>query len=143
MSKTLRTLTLAIALIFTAWPLFTIAQTAEDESGNAARGRASFTLYCSSCHGKSAKGDGPVASSLKVAPTDLTQLSVSNGGKFPTEQTHAYIDGRRNVAAHGPSDMPVWGLSFQDPGKDTNQEDMVRHKIKDLVAYIESLQEKP
>jgi glycosyltransferase involved in cell wall biosynthesis len=50
MSKTLRTLTLAIALIFTAWPLFTIAQTAEDESGNAARGRASFTLYCSSCH---------------------------------------------------------------------------------------------
>ena len=38
--------------------------------------------------------------------------------------------------------MPVWGLSFQDPGKDTDQEAMVRHKIRDLVAFIESVQEK-
>jgi mono/diheme cytochrome c family protein len=139
MTKTLRILTLAIVLIVAVWPLLIAA---EEEPGNAARGRASFTLYCSSCHGKSAKGDGPVAASLKTPPADLTQLSLSNGGKFPTEQTHAYIDGRRNVAAHGPSDMPVWGLSFQDPGRDTDQEAMVRHKIKDLVAHIESLQEK-
>jgi mono/diheme cytochrome c family protein len=139
MSKTLRILTLAIVLIVAVWPLFTAA---EEEPGNAARGRASFNLYCSSCHGKTARGDGPVAASLKTPPADLTQLSISNGGKFPTEQTHAYIDGRRNVAAHGPSDMPVWGLSFQDPGKDSDQEAMVRHKIKDLVAFIESVQEK-
>lgn len=139
MNKTQRILTLAIVLIVTAWPLLI---TAEEEPGNAARGRASFTLYCSSCHGKSARGDGPVASSLKVPPTDLTQLSISNGGKFPTEQTYAHVDGRSSVPAHGPSDMPVWGLSFQDPGKDTNQEPMVRHKIRDLVAYIESMQEK-
>lgn len=139
MSKTVRILTLAIALIVAVWPLLAAA---EEEPGNAARGRASFTLYCSSCHGKTAQGDGPVASSLKTPPADLTQLALSNGGKFPTDQTHAYIDGRRNVAAHGPSDMPVWGLSFQDPGKDTDQEAMVRHKIRDLVAFIESVQEK-
>lgn len=138
MSKTIRILTAAIVLTVAVWPLLA----AGEEPGNAARGRASFTLYCSSCHGKTAKGDGPVAYSLKVAPTDLTQLAASNGGKFPVEQTHAYIDGRKGVAAHGPSDMPVWGLSFQDPGKDTNQEAMVRAKIKDIVAFIESLQEK-
>lgn len=139
MNKTLRILTLAIVLIVAAWPLLTAA---EEEPGNAARGRASFNLYCSSCHGKSAKGDGPVAYSLKTAPTDLTQLAATNGGKFPVDQTYAYIDGRRGVGAHGPSDMPVWGLSFQDPGKDTDQEAMVRHKLRDLVAYIESMQEK-
>ena len=139
MSKTLRILTLAIVLIVAVWPLLTAAQ---EEPGNAARGRASFNLYCSSCHGKSAKGDGPVAATLKTAPTDLTQLSLSNGGRFPADQTYAYIDGREAVPAHGPSDMPVWGLSFQDPGRDTNQEAMVRHKIKDLVAFIESVQEK-
>lgn len=139
MSKTLRILTLAIVFFVAVWPLVTAA---EEEPGNAARGRASFTLYCSSCHGKSAKGDGPVASSLKTAPADLTQLALSNGGKFPVDQTYAYIDGRRGVGAHGPSDMPVWGLSFQDPGRDTNQESMVKHKISDLVAYIESVQEK-
>ena len=138
MNKTLRILTLAIVLIAAVWPVLA----AGEEPGNAARGRASFNLYCSSCHGKTAKGDGPVAYSLKVAPADLTQLAASNGGKFPVDQTYAYIDGRRNVAAHGPSDMPVWGLSFQDPGRDTDQEAMVRAKIKDLVAFIESLQEK-
>lgn len=139
MSKTLRTLTLVIVLAFTAWPLVTIA---EEEPGNAARGRAAFNLYCSSCHGKSAQGDGPVAATLKTLPTDLTQLAASNGGKFPADQTYAYIDGRNAVPAHGPSDMPVWGLSFQNRGQDTDQEAMVRHKIKDLVAYIESLQDK-
>ena len=139
MNKTIRILTLTILAIFTLWPLVIAA---EDEPGNAARGRAAFNLYCSSCHGKTARGDGPVAYSLKVSPPDLTQLSASNGGRFPREQTHARIDGRDAVPAHGPSDMPVWGLSFKDPGKDTDQEPMVRHKIKDLVAYIESLQEK-
>ena len=139
MSKTLRILTLALVVIVAVWPLLAAAQ---EEPGNAARGRASFNLYCSSCHGKSAKGDGPVAATLKIAPTNLTQLSLSNGGKFPADQTYAYIDGRKAVPAHGPGDMPVWGLSFQDPGRDTDQEAMVRHKIKDLVAYIESVQEK-
>lgn len=139
MSKTLRILTLAIVLIAAAWPMFIAA---EEEPGNAARGRAAFNLYCSSCHGKTAKGDGPVAYSLKVSPTDLTQLSASNGGRFPKEQTYARIDGRDMVPAHGPSDMPVWGLSFQDPGKDSDQEAMVRHKLNDLVAYVESLQAK-
>ncbi|MFL6202757.1 MAG: cytochrome c [Thermoanaerobaculia bacterium] len=139
MSKTLRILTLAIVFFVAVWPLVTAA---EEEPGNAARGRASFTLYCSSCHGKSATGDGPVASSLKTAPADLTQLAAGNGGKFPADEAYAYIDGRRGVGAHGPSDMPVWGLSFQDPGRDSDQEAMVRHKIRDLVAYIESMQEK-
>ncbi len=139
MSKTLRILTLAIVSFAAFWSLLAAAQ---EEPGNAARGRAAFTLYCSSCHGKTAKGDGPVASSLKTAPTDLTQLSISNGGRFPAEQTYAHIDGRNSVPAHGPSDMPVWGLSFQDRGRDTDQEAMVRYRIRDLVAYIESLQEK-
>ena len=138
MKRTARNLALVLAVIL---GLMSLAQAAE-EPGNAARGRASFTLYCSSCHGKTAKGDGPVASTLKVTPTDLTQLSLSNGGKFPTDQTYARIDGRDSVPAHGPSDMPVWGMSFQDPGKDTNQENMVQHKIRDLVAFIESIQDK-
>ena len=46
------------------------------------------------------------------------------------------------MVAHGPSDMPVWGLSFQDPGKDTNQEPMVEARIRDLVAYLATLQDK-
>ena len=35
-------------------------------------GRDSFEFYCASCHGTGGKGDGPIASALKVPPTDLT-----------------------------------------------------------------------
>ncbi len=46
------------------------------------------------------------------------------------------------MPAHGPADMPVWGLTFQDLSKDTNQEEMVRQRVSDLVAFIESVQAK-
>lgn len=40
-----------------------------------ASGREMFLPYGASCHGKEAKGDGPAASVLKVAPADLTGLT--------------------------------------------------------------------
>jgi mono/diheme cytochrome c family protein len=140
MSKTLRILILILTSVFAVW---TLAQAqSEDANGNAARGRAAFNLYCSSCHGKTAQGDGPVASTLKVAPADLTRLASKHDGKFPADWVYARIDGREPVVAHGPSEMPVWGLSFQDPGKVDNQEAMVEHRLRDLVAYLATLQEK-
>lgn len=139
MNKTLRVVILILAAVFAVW---TLAQAQDDPVGNAARGRAAFNLYCSSCHGKTAQGDGPVASTLRVAPGDLTRLASKHGGKFPADWVYARIDGREPVVAHGPSDMPVWGMSFQDPGKVENQETMVEHRIRDLVTYIASLQDK-
>ncbi len=142
MSKTLRTVILIFAAVFAVW---TLAQAQDDNTagnaGNAARGRAAFNLYCSSCHGKTARGDGPVAATLKVAPGDLTRLASRHGGKYPADWVYARIDGREPVVAHGTSDMPVWGLSFQDPGKVDNQEGMVQNRIRDLVAYLASVQD--
>ena len=46
-------------------------------------GRDSFEFYCASCHGTRGKGDGPIASALKVAPSDLTSLARRNRGAFP------------------------------------------------------------
>jgi mono/diheme cytochrome c family protein len=111
------------------------------EASRAAIGRASYRVYCSSCHGVTGRGDGPIASSLKIPPADLTQLRRSHDGKFPVEEVITRIDGREVVPAHGPSDMPVWGMSFQDPAKDTNQEQAARQKILDIVAFLETLQE--
>src|ERR1035438_2392809 len=42
-----------------------------------------YQRYCAVCHGKDGKGGGPAAAALKAIPTDLTQLSKNNGGKFP------------------------------------------------------------
>ena len=51
---------------------------------SATSGKEMYLAYCATCHGKEGKGDGPVASALKVPPADLTTLSKRNDGKFPS-----------------------------------------------------------
>src|SRR5438128_11787607 len=71
--------------------------------------------YCASCHGKSAKGDGPLAESLRYRPADLTLIAKRNGGKFDPEKVYRIVDGREPVKDHGGTDMPVWGDAFKRP----------------------------
>lgn len=103
-------------------------------------GQRTYLIHCASCHGRSGQGDGPVAKDLKVAPTDLTRLAVRNEGRFPHDQTYMAIDGRLKVRGHGTFEMPVWGMTFQTPGSDRNQEPEVRERILDLLAYLKSVQ---
>jgi mono/diheme cytochrome c family protein len=147
----LQVLVLASAAILASlWPMDT-ASSAEEvlqpatpvhAAGSTARGRVAYRLYCASCHGQTAQGDGPVSGYLKTRPSDLTKLAQRNQGVFPADRVFATIDGRDTQAApaHGPSDMPVWGMSFQDPAKDTDQEAEAQAKIADLVAFLESVQ---
>ena len=148
----LQVLVLASATVLAAlWPMGDARSSAgeviqppaaEHSTGSAARGRVAYRLYCASCHGQTAQGDGPVAAYLKTRPVDLTRLTEKNKGQFPAERVTASIDGREAgaVPSHGPRDMPVWGMSFQDPAKDTNQEAVAQAKIADLVAFLESVQ---
>jgi mono/diheme cytochrome c family protein len=104
-------------------------------------GKSLFSTYCASCHGATAKGDGPFAASLRKRPSDLTQLAKLNAGTFPAEAVAKSIDGREMAVAHG-ADMPVWGDAFSRTREDSDPES-VRLKIKSIVQYIESLQERP
>ena len=103
-------------------------------------GRNMFVNYCASCHGVDGKGNGPVAVALKPAPTDLTTLAKANEGKYPAGFVSTVLKFGRNPAAHGSSDMPVWGSRFKmiDP----NQDPTGQQHIDDVVAYIGSLQGK-
>jgi mono/diheme cytochrome c family protein len=100
-----------------------------------------FKTYCASCHGPSGKGDGPLASSLRVAPADLTGLARRNKGKFDAEQVRKTIDGRQRVSPHGSSDMPVWGDAFKNSAEGYS-EDRVKARVKALVDYLETIQAK-
>ena len=103
-------------------------------------GKNTYAKYCASCHGNSAKGDGPAATALQPPPTDLTTLSKRHDGKFPAGYVGALVKFGRSLAAHGSMDMPVWGARFKtlDPDHDpTGQQ-----HVDDLVAYLESLQVK-
>jgi mono/diheme cytochrome c family protein len=106
----------------------------------AARGRVTFRVYCSNCHGVAGKGDGNLAKLLRTPPKDLSGLAARNKGAYAADEVRAQIDGRQKVAAHGQSDMPVWGLSFQNLENPADQEADVQAKLDQLVAFIETLQ---
>lgn len=103
------------------------------------RGADLFRLYCATCHGRDGRGRGPVSSSLKTRPADLTHISTRNSGPFPRARVEAFVTGSEAVAAHGSADMPVWGPIFS--GLD-NADARVKIRIANLVTYIESIQRK-
>lgn len=107
---------------------------------SAASGKEMFTNYCASCHGKTGRGDGPAAGALKVAPADLTALAKKNGGKYPAMRVTSVLSGQANLAAHGNTEMPVWGSVFRQMSG--GHEGEVQQRIANLNHYVESLQAK-
>lgn len=101
-----------------------------------------FRTYCATCHGPTARGDGPLASSMARKPADLTEIAKRNGGQFPPELVFRTIDGRKPIRGHGGPDMPVWGDAFTR-SRDGGDPDRVRTMIQSLVDYIESIQARP
>jgi mono/diheme cytochrome c family protein len=102
-------------------------------------GKDLFRLYCGSCHGADGRGNGPASSALKTPPANLTTIRAKNGGTFPREEIVTFITKGDRVAAHGSSDMPVWGPIFL--GLDPSPA-RTRVRIDNLVSFIESLQAK-
>lgn len=119
----------------------TVATAAED-----------FRAACAPCHGSDARGDGPVAASLRTPPPDLTRLAARHGGTFPFGTVVATIagepgstaEGRAPIAAHGTRQMPVWSLRF---GSDTSATAVAsisaRRRVDALARYLETLQRLP
>ena len=102
-------------------------------------GSYTFKTYCATCHGKEAKGDGPLADSLRFRPPDLTLLARRNGGSYPAETVYRTIEGRKLVKGHGGPDMPVWGDAFKNV--ETGFSDQkVKEKIDGLVEFLKSIQ---
>jgi len=135
-----------VAALMTASTTPALAQASD--GFKAANGRVSFRLYCASCHGSSAKGDGSVAKFLKVPPADLTMLSQKYGGVLPEERLREIIDGREEVRAHGRREMPVWGDVFQSPLSDTEETEedpqaRVERKIEELIVFLRTIQVEP
>jgi mono/diheme cytochrome c family protein len=100
-------------------------------------GRQIYLQHCASCHGLTAEGNGPLAPVLTTPPTNLRLLSERFGNPLPEDQIARFIDGRADVRAHGPRDMPVWGERFY---AEDGSRGMVKERIAKLVAYLQSIQ---
>jgi mono/diheme cytochrome c family protein len=122
-----------IALTGTARAQDSTATAFADESG-----RATYLAHCGSCHGTDGAGDGPVIRALKTRPADLRGLIGRTGPGFSRAALGAFILGRnRPPAAHGTSEMPVWGPLFRELNTSGTRVDV---RLERLLDYLESIQ---
>ncbi|HSD41181.1 MAG TPA: cytochrome c [Burkholderiales bacterium] len=113
-------------------------------------GKREYDSNCAGCHGLTGKGDGPYMLVLaKKDPADLTTLTRKNNGVFPIQRVYEVIDGRQALQAHGPRDMPIWGLDYQARAANAfyldvpyDPEVYVRSRVLALVEYINRLQQR-
>jgi mono/diheme cytochrome c family protein len=114
-------------------------------------GKREYDSNCAVCHGKLGKGDGPYAGLVDTkGGADITKLSKNNGGVFPILRVSDMIDGRYYVKAHGPRDMPIWGMDYLLDAKDIaatsevpfDTEAYVKYRVYALTEYVYRLQEK-
>ncbi len=112
-----------------------------DEVSVSEVGRRLYIRNCSACHGILGKGNGYLGVLLRTPPRDLTRIAHRRGGSFPAAEVAEAIDGRREVRAHGPREMPVWGDRFriQFP-PNVGRERAVQGEIMLVVEYLRSLQ---
>jgi mono/diheme cytochrome c family protein len=104
-------------------------------------GKEMYRRYCASCHGVDGKGNGPVASQLKIKLSDLTTIKKRNNGVFPVDNVMATIDGRRVIKGHGDGEMPVWGEVFSsEVDKKKYAELTTLLKAKLIAEYVATLQ---
>jgi len=108
-----------------------------------AEGKRAYLRTCASCHGTDGRGDGPVAPTLRVRPTNLTRLASKNGGTFPRAHVEDVVTGASPITAHGTSDMPVWRITFGPTSSGAAAAAALRRRrwLNGLVDYLETIQE--
>ena len=136
-----RNLFVAMTLLFLTSPSGTARAQQTPKTGTASAessGEEIFKSYCATCHGKDAKGHGPMAAVLKVPPPDLTVLSRDNDAKFPEDHVAKVLKNGVEIPSHGTAEMPIWGSTFAD----IKTRRVVTMRVADMIRYLESIQEK-
>ena len=111
-------------------------------------GKREYDSKCAVCHGSAGKGDGPYAGMLNSKISDLTTLAQRNHGIFPFQWVQEVIDGRHSFKAHGPREMPIWGLDYLGRAVESyadgsyDPEAFIRSRILALTEYVYRLQAK-
>lgn len=111
-------------------------------------GQMEYESSCAVCHGVDGGGAGPYAELLTPSVPDLRTLQKNNKGLFPFERIYRVIDGRVEVRAHGPRDMPIWGDRYNEDAMELgamgeyvgDREAYVRARILALISHISTLQ---
>lgn len=101
-------------------------------AGDAKAGKAVFDTNCSSCHGPSGKGDGPVGAVLNPKPRDFSVGAFkfdANKSGAPGEDADLKIVIQQGAAAFGGSPLMAGWPTLSDDD------------IDNVIAYIRSLKQ--
>jgi len=101
-----------------------------------------YAANCTTCHGPSGKGDGPLSAELPRKPADLTRIAARNGGTFPVAKTLSVIDGYARGSNEGRI-MPEFGAvlgSNTVPLKVNGTLTPTPRPLAALLAYLEAIQ---
>lgn len=101
-----------------------------------------YDEYCASCHGTVTE-EGAVSTTRATEAPDLTRLAERLGQPLPRETLASYIDGRRELSAHGTREMPVWGTRLYEDYPQTPGTEAVREgTVALIIDYLETIQAK-
>ena len=103
-------------------------------------GQKLYLQHCAACHGIKGDGHGALEHELTTQPTDLRLLSKRYGKPLPEAQIARFMDGRADVKAHGPRDMPVWGEEMWQYPEGTGNPNQVSDSVAKIIHYLNSIQ---
>ena len=124
-----------------------------DKKAQLKLGEMEYLNNCAACHGRDAKGGGPVAAALSTKPYDLTMISKKYNGTFPEGFVYKVIVGHEIFNSHGETDMAVWGDRYTStpaevddciatPLHEQDTQAMILGRITSLIGYLKSIQAK-
>jgi mono/diheme cytochrome c family protein len=97
-----------------------------------------YKQLCAACHGNDLRGNGPAPYPFRDVPPDLTTLAQRHDGKFPDAYVSNVLRNGLKLPAHGPAEMPIWGIDFK--ASEHLNETQVMLRITELTNYIKSKQ---
>ena len=106
-------------------------------------GKTEFLSQCAICHGANGRGNGFLSEELKTKPANLTILAKNNSGIFPLNAVYEVMDGRKSIRAHGPREMPLWGLRYApSPTINERARNFTYEPLLAIVDYLNRIQQK-
>jgi mono/diheme cytochrome c family protein len=102
------------------------------DAGDAAAGKADYELNCSSCHGLTGKGDGPISAALNPKPRDFSKgefkLDANKSGSAGEDEDLRLVI-KQGAMMYGGSPLMAGWPTLSD------------EQIGQLITYIRSLKE--
>ncbi|MEE3327292.1 MAG: cytochrome c [Myxococcota bacterium] len=99
-------------------------------AGDAAAGKALFDANCSSCHGVSGKGDGPVGAALTPPPRDFTIAAFA----FDADQNGTPGEDQDLILVIQNGAMKYGGSPLMAPWPTLTED-----QVTDVIAHIRSM----